>query len=429
MLNQVAFIMLMVSSALSWQVKSMDLPNDASQVQGPMVARFSVPNIPLRQIVSVLQNRLATNNDLPQEITIQTIHGTMIVNDPLVIELIMSPAMQRLKKIRQYGTIDYLLKHRLIYNRFDHSLGVYFILRKHGASHIEQIAGLLHDVSHTVFSHSTDPLFMGDLTKGAYQDTIHDTFLAHYGLKLILEKYGIFIDEVMPKNKKFRALGQEAPALNADRIEYNIYAAHMDNLLSPEAVQRIHDRLHFDGDNWYFDDVQTARDFALIPLHQTIYMWGGPSTILVDNWTCSALRRALAIGLINNEDISFNMSDDELWEKLKTSSDSEIISLVRKILHGNLLFSFNSEKENNSTVIKAKFRGVDPLIKTCEGLFLLSELDPEFKRDYEAIRNHMQKGWHIVLHDETTDAKDQSDPRLNFKTIAPLQEKNSAHYS
>lgn len=363
---------------------------------------------------------------------VNTIHGNLTVRDPLIIELIKSPAMQRLKNIRQYGTTDYVLKHKTIYTRFDHSLGVYYILCKHGASRAEQVAGLLHDISHTVFSHACDPLFMGNLTKGAYQDTIHEEFLEHYGIKDILAKYGFTIADVLPKNKHFRALEQEAPALCADRIEYNIYAAYMDDLLSKNEIKEIQHGLHFDGDNWYFDDAQVAKKFALISLHQTVYMWGGPHNILINNWTCEALKQALDIGLIKKEDILYNLTDDQMWKKLNECTDPVIISTINKIMHCNLLFSWPRNDEKDFAVtLKAKFRGVDPFVKTCNGLVLLSNLDADFKKSYELVKKTMQTGWNVILHSTPTRnvSSNYLDPRLELGEIVLLQNNSNIFLS
>lgn len=365
-------------------------------------------------------------------LAIHTIHGDLVITDPLIIALIHSPAMQRLKEIRQYGTTDYILQHQTIYNRFDHSLGVYYFLFKHGAGRAEQIAGLLHDVSHTVFSHSCDPLFMGDLTKGAYQDLIHDEFLARYGIKNILAQYGFSVADVSPKNKQFRALEQESPALCADRIEYIIYAAHMDNLLPIDDIESIRRDLHFDGHDWYFDSIESAKKFALIPLHQTVYMWGAPNNILIVNWTCQALKRALAIGLVEKEDIFYHLTDDEMWQKLQESDDPEIARMIYNIMHCNLLFSWPKDDDADIVNLKAKFRGVDPLVKTAHGLKLLSELDAEFKQEYELVKQRMQKGWDIVVHDGPMSpmiTKRLSDPRLELKNVQSLQNNNSIWFA
>lgn len=63
--------------------------------------------------------------------------------------------MQRLKGISQFRIPDkYYFKDN--YSRFEHSIGVMVLLGKLGASQEEQIAGLLHDVSHKAFSHVYD---------------------------------------------------------------------------------------------------------------------------------------------------------------------------------------------------------------------------------------------------------------------------------
>lgn len=106
-------------------------------------------------------------------LTLTTLYGDFTIAEPVLIELLQDPYMQRLKHIRQYGTNYYTIK-KQDFNRFDHSVGVFVLLRKYGASLNEQIAGLLHDVSHTVFSHCGDYLFkVSQLDGSSYQDTIH----------------------------------------------------------------------------------------------------------------------------------------------------------------------------------------------------------------------------------------------------------------
>ncbi len=83
------------------------------------------------------------------------IYGKYKINEPVLVELIKSRPMQRLKKIAQLGIPDRFY-HIRGFSRFEHSLGVMLLLRKLNASLEEQAAGLLHDVSHTAFSHVVD---------------------------------------------------------------------------------------------------------------------------------------------------------------------------------------------------------------------------------------------------------------------------------
>ncbi len=73
-------------------------------------------------------------------------------------ELIFSDPVQRLKGIHQGGA-SYLVNQKWNETRLDHSIGVMLLIRKLGGSLEEQIAGLLHDVSHTAFSHVIDFVF------------------------------------------------------------------------------------------------------------------------------------------------------------------------------------------------------------------------------------------------------------------------------
>lgn len=371
--------------------------------------------------------------DVQQNLIATTLYGSLRIDDPLAIELINSPAMQRLKHIHQYGPNDYLEKRKAVYTRFDHSLGVYYILCKHGASRLEQIAGLLHDVSHTVFSHACDPLFMGDQTKGAYQDSVHKQFLERYGIKEILAKYGISVDDVMPKNSDFRALEQELPALCADRIEYNLYAAWLDDLLSRDEVKKIEADLHFDGVNWYFNHKKWAKKFALVSLHQTIYNWGSPHTLIANDWICRALKRAIAIGLIEKEDIFYRLTDDQLWQRLIQSNDEQIVIAMDKVSKSNQLFCWRDPYRDQIIILlKAKFRGVDPLVKHGNKLVRLSLIDQAFAAQYTAIKNRVDAGWPVVLHNSADNycaiCARELDPRLRWREVAALQKKSTVRF-
>lgn len=125
-----------------------------------------------------------------QAYTITTLFGSMEIGDQAVIDIIESQAMQRLKKINQYGIMVFL-RTEPVYTRYEHSLGVFFLLSRFGASRQEAIFGLIHDVSHTVFSHVADYMHNCVCDKKSYQDTIMGWFTAHTDLYEILQKHGL----------------------------------------------------------------------------------------------------------------------------------------------------------------------------------------------------------------------------------------------
>ena len=88
------------------------------------------------------------------------IYGDVDITENVVVDIINSQAFQRLKGIDQAGYFEVYFpgtKH----SRFEHSIGCYVLLKMYGASLEEQLAGLIHDVSHSAFSHTADYIFSG----------------------------------------------------------------------------------------------------------------------------------------------------------------------------------------------------------------------------------------------------------------------------
>ena len=85
------------------------------------------------------------------------VFGRTTITEPVLQELLLSPELNRLKHISSAGYYPAVPEfHHEQVNRFVHSVGVFMLLRRFGAPLEEQIAGLLHDVSHSAFSHTVD---------------------------------------------------------------------------------------------------------------------------------------------------------------------------------------------------------------------------------------------------------------------------------
>ncbi len=98
------------------------------------------------------------------------VHRYVRVKDQVIWDLIATPEFQRLRRIKQLGT-TYLTFHGAEHSRFNHSLGVYEIVRRiiqkiknRPAWNKEErlvtlCAALLHDIGHGPFSHSFEKVF------------------------------------------------------------------------------------------------------------------------------------------------------------------------------------------------------------------------------------------------------------------------------
>lgn len=99
------------------------------------------------------------------------VHSYVHVRDQVIWDLISTREFQRLRRIRQLGT-TFLVFHGAEHTRFNHSLGVYELMRRivddrfHGREEWDDAerlvvlcAALLHDLGHGPFSHAFENVF------------------------------------------------------------------------------------------------------------------------------------------------------------------------------------------------------------------------------------------------------------------------------
>lgn len=332
-------------------------------------------------------------------IDIHTEYGSTVVYEPVLIDLLRSPGFNRLNHIEQYGTVHYAREEKG-YSRFEHSVGVFVILRLFNASLEEQIAGLLHDASHTVFSHVADHLFSFDKKLGAYQDTVHEWALEQLDITAILEKYQMKHACSAQLKESLRALKQPYPDLCADRIEYNLKGGLFENILSEQDITHVITHLYLENGNWYLTSPDAARTIAYASLFLCETIWGaGAWNFFIYQATANALKHAMYIELISHEEIHFS-TDALIWHKLKTSQDPVIQQLIDHIEHYNLYIT-ESDATHFDIRTSGKFSGVDPLIKTENGFTRLSAIDANFKAEYERVKKRVADGGYILLTQHT----------------------------
>lgn len=320
---------------------------------------------------------------------IKTIYGSCEVSDPALLELFDCDAMQRLKKVDQYG----FLKSKS-FSRYDHSVGVWFLLKKFGASREEQIAGLLHDASHTVFSHVGDKVFKCAEQENSYQDDIHEWYLQQTSVVDILKKHNIPVSIIDHKSSDYRILEQDLPDICADRLEYNLRGGLVEGLISQEEVTQILDDLRLENGKYFFTNTDLAKKFAEIPLYLTEHVWGSYNGFVDQVFLAHALLRAVEIGLITIHDIHFS-TDDFIFKILKESNDGIIKEDLKNNFNSKQLYSLGSN-QNFDKHFRCKFRGLDPWVKLSGGVFRrLTSISKSYSHYYKLLANKMKKGFYI----------------------------------
>ncbi|MDQ1086023.1 HD domain-containing protein [Siphonobacter sp. SORGH_AS_1065] len=132
-------------------------------------------------------------------------------------EIIQSKLFQRLKTIHQGGA-NFLVDSRLQHTRYEHSIGVMLLIRRLGGDEKEQIAALLHDISHTAFSHVID--YVLDIRDESFHEEWYETFVSYPEISSILQANGYTSQQFIQEN--FPLLEQPLPRLCADRVDYTL---------------------------------------------------------------------------------------------------------------------------------------------------------------------------------------------------------------
>ena len=250
-------------------------------------------------------NQTPTNQIDNSYIIDHPIYGSTTLTSPLEIEILKSPTMERLKKIHQYG-VTYYAGLPYFFSRYDHSVGVFLLLKKFGLSQNEQIAGMLHDASHTAFSHVAETVFNHTNHHHSYQYTIHKAYLETQGIQEILQKYNLTVSDVIHKetnsaisgNGIFKALEQDLPDLCADRIDYILEGSVYEQMLTREDVQDILEALEFKNETWFFTNPIMAKKFAESALYLTEHVFSGIINAVTYNWAAIAIRRGFELKII-----------------------------------------------------------------------------------------------------------------------------------
>ena len=116
------------------------------------------------------------------------IWGESRVEESILQRLLIHPELCRLKRISQFG-LPFTYYPLPQFDRYEHSVGVMMLVRSLGASLEEQVASLLHDASHTSFSHIVDWV-IGNPKREDFQDKRHRVYLINSSLASILEEGG-----------------------------------------------------------------------------------------------------------------------------------------------------------------------------------------------------------------------------------------------
>lgn len=316
------------------------------------------------------------------------IYGQFDVQERVTAELIMSQPMQRLKRVAQQGVPnDAVMPWRPHYSRFEHCVGTMLLLRKLGAPLEEQVSGLLHDVSHTAFSHVADWV-TGREIKQDFQDSILKQYIMDTELGSILKRNGLDPEKVADTDR-FPLLGRHGPELCADRVDYCLrdmkHCLHQDPAVIVRGLRSMNNEI-------VFDSKETAMAFGRTYMRCQLEEWASESMLVWYHLMSNALKAGIDAKIITMDDLMYK-GDLDVVDMLDKSGNEKVVRYL-----GALRGSVDYKVERDGKIpLKTKLRFVDPKYIEDGALKSLIKNDAEFASMVEKERERTSKGMMVDI--------------------------------
>lgn len=298
------------------------------------------------------------------------IYGQIEITEPIILELLESPSLVRLKSIDQGGYTKPFFPDDQI-TRFEHSVGVYWLLKKYSAPLAEQVAGLIHDVSHSAFSHCIDYILEnGDGGQQNHQDNVFDAFVRRSEIPAILKKYGLDLNYIQTDDN-FSLKERPLPELCADRIDYFFRTARLINQATERDIKYFLDNLIVKDNRWIFRNREAAEKYADLFLWINNNYWVSPTSGAMHLAVGDCLGYALKKNYIKAADLY--------------TTDDHILKKVGQFLNADAQLDFFWKRMNNKSgyednpadyykKVQLKSRVVDPLFLNKDSVVKLSDV-------------------------------------------------------
>ena len=296
------------------------------------------------------------------------IYGPADIEEPVLLDLIDSAAMRRLRGVYQHG-ITGLLGITNSLSRFEHSVGAMLLVRQLDASETEQIAALLHDASHTAFSHVADHVFAGP---ESYHEAVKADYIVGTDLPEILARHGYDWHDFMHEDA-YPLLEQPSPALCADRVDYFLRDSLDLGLGTPVQVRRTVEHLVVHDGRMMCDDLDAARWMADAFLAAEDASRSNYREAALYELIAQTIKLAIERDLLAPGDLWG--TDRAVWDRLAAVPDPELQTLLALV---STRTRFEQDPAAPDFWVSLKQRTLDPDVVRDGMARPLSALDPAF---------------------------------------------------
>jgi len=276
------------------------------------------------------------------------------------VKIVDTPAYQRLRWIKQLGPTN-LVYPGANHTRHEHCMGTSHIVGKmadsvgleSGDKQLASVAGLLHDIGHTAFSH------LGDEIDGVEDHVIRTTkIIAKTEISDILSEEGIDSKEVNQIIMGEHKLGPLVSGdLDGDRLDYLVRDAHYTGVSTGVDMGRLIATMSMSDSNLVIKEGGLPAVEALLTARSTMYptVYFHPFVRGAELMLARATNHAISSNHFTKEDF-INFTDHKLLSELDKAGglSKEIVNNFENRNIAKRALSLTKEQAQNSRLEKSK---------------------------------------------------------------------------
>lgn len=298
------------------------------------------------------------------------LYGTIEITDPLIQQIINLPIFQRLKHINQYGGVNFVYTDKYQTTRFEHSIGVWYVLKKLDAELEIQIAGLLHDVGHTAFSHLLDQA-MENASENYHEQYTH-LLEGYEELQNLLNENNVVLQDV----DSYSEIKTSLPLVGSDRFDYALRDFAHSTLQYDDFPTRAVVDIILKGRKLVFQTLDIAEEFARRGLQAMWNVIYDPNIAIIYQSAVELIREGINESTITPTDLI--KTDKDLLDKILKQAESFNPTYI-KVFKEKFKAEIVDSEPYDFVHVKLKARYFDPLVQHDGEINQLSTFKPEFK--------------------------------------------------
>lgn len=306
-----------------------------------------------------------------------------------LLEYIDTPEMERIGKISISCGTDYsrCFNIRYFYSNLDHSVGVALIIWNFTRDKKQTLAGLFHDIATPAFKHCIDFMNGDSEMQESTEERTTDIIRNSTKIMSLLKRDGIKLEEV-DNYKIYPIADNETPRLSADRFEYTFSSGlSFFRIWELDEIRKIYNNITVTKNEDGLDEL-TFKDFNLCEKYIQIISkiwpeWISDSDRAVMQFIADICKSMNNAGYLTIDDL-YTLSEEEVINKIINCEDEYISSSFKKFQEADRVYYSCYPIENNYCVnVTSKTRYVNPLTITNDGVFRISNVSKEAKKDIE----------------------------------------------